>query len=163
MELAQVKSILHQTEVGELLTDGMGCSEPILSKKEEKIIDNFFVYFANKNTHTVSGPVARIGLQADNCTIDYLISCDEQPFSFMPKDTMQIKYPTLTLQNYEKYEMCYSKMRTVAFKNNCTKFEKKAIADYMAAFKAVIAPEMQKLYEEMVPSFFEWVKRESGE
>ena len=36
MELSQIKSILHQTEVGELFTDGMGCSEPIVTKKERK-------------------------------------------------------------------------------------------------------------------------------
>lgn len=50
MELMQVKSLLHKTEFGELVVDGMGCSEPVLSRKQGVLIDNFFIYLADKKS-----------------------------------------------------------------------------------------------------------------
>ena len=160
MELTQVKSILHQTNVGELLTDGMGCSEPILSIKGEKVIDNFFVYLANKKVCNISGPIARIGLDAEDGVIDYLISCEDRPLSLGPKDVTSIEYPTIQKDDYENYGHSYAKLRSIAFKANCTAKEKKIISDYLIAFKQVVAPQMIKLYEEMTPSFFEWARSE---
>lgn len=161
MELTQVKSILHQTEVGELLMDGMGCSEPILSLKDGMLIDNFFVYFANKKACVVSGPIARIGIHAGDATVSYLISCDEAPFSVGPKDTITIAYPVLLTEDYERYGCLYAKMRAIAYKRDCSEEEKRVIADYTEALKNVVAPAMMKLYEEMTPSFFEWVRSQT--
>jgi hypothetical protein len=158
MELTQVKSILHQTEVGEMLMDGMGFSEPILSLKDGKLIDNFFVYLANKKTCTVSGPIAKIGLLADTSEIAYLISCEDQPFSLLPQDTMAITYPSLLAEDYAHYGCLYAKVREVAYKSDCSESEKQTIAEYMAALEKIIAPAMMKLYEEMTPSFFAWVR-----
>ncbi len=157
MELAQVKSILHQTEIGELLMDGMGCSEPILSMKAGRLIDNFFVYFANKQKCTVSGPVAKIGIQADAAEIDYLISCEEHTFSLAPNATMIIDYPSICAEDYTHYGYLYTKVRDIAYKSVCTESEKQTIEEYMVVLKKIIAPAMMKFYQEMVPSFFMWV------
>lgn len=158
MELSQVKSILHQTEVGEMLMDGMGCSEPILSLKDGKLIDNFFVYFANKKNCTVSGPIAKFGLLADTSEIAYLISCEDQPFSLLPQDTMAISYPSLLAEDYAHYGCLYAKVRKIAYKSNCIESEKQVITEYIATFEKIISPAMMKLYEEMTPSFFAWVR-----
>ena len=162
MELTQVKSILHQTEVGEMLMDGMGCSEPILSLKDGKLIDNFFVYFANKKNCTVSGPIAKIGLLADTSEIAYLISCEDQPFSLLPQNTMAITYPSLLAEDYAHYGCLYAKVREVAYKSDCIESEKRIIAEYMAALEKIIPPAMMKLYEEMTPSFFTWVRSQQA-
>lgn len=135
MELTQIKSILHQTEVGELFIDGMGCSEPILSIKDEMLIDNFFIYLADQKVCTVSGPIARIGLQADSAVIDYLSPCVENQFSLGPKDTMRVVYPHLHAEDYEHYGCLYAEMRNIAYKPNCTDAEKQIIADYLTALK----------------------------
>jgi len=162
MELTHVKNILHQTEIGELMTDGMGCSEPILSLISGKLVDNFFVYLADQKTCTVSGPIARIGLHADTATIVYLTSCEEKPFSLGPKDTMTVSYPALLAEDYAQYRSLYAKIRAIAFKRNCTEDEKQSIADYITALRRISAPEMMLLYEEMTPSFFEWVRSQLG-
>lgn len=162
MELAQVKNILHQTEIGELLMDGMGCSEPLLTFKDEKLIDNFFVYLANKKAHVVSGPIARIGIHADEATVDYLISCDKAPFSIGPKETITIEYPAILAEDYERYGSLYAKIRTIAYKCDCSGVEKQVIVDYIAALRKIVAPAMMKLYEEMAPSFFEWVRSQTA-
>lgn len=158
MELIQVKSILHQTEVGEMMVDGMGCSEPILSLKDSKLIDNFFVYLANKKSCTISGPIARIGLNADNSEVEYLISCEAQPFSLAPQETITITYPSVLAEDYENYSRLYAQIRHIAYKNDCTPSEKQIIKEYISSFRKVIVPATMKFYEEMVPSFFIWVQ-----
>lgn len=160
MELIQVKSILHQTEVGEMMVDGMGCSEPILSLKDSKLIDNFFVYLANKKSCTISGPIARIGLNADNSEVEYLISCEAQPFSLAPQETITITYPSVLAEDYENYSRLYAQIRHIAYKSDCTASEKQIIKEYMYAFKKVIAPAMMRFYEEMVPTFFAWIQNQ---
>lgn len=158
MDLVQVKSILHQTEVGEMMMDGMGCSEPILTLKGDMLIDNFFVYLANKKTCTISGPVAQIGLNANNSEVDYLISCEAQPFSLTPQETITITYPSVLAEDYDNYSRLYTQIRHIAYKSDCTPSEKQIIKGYMSSFRKVIAPAMMKLYEEMAPSFFIWVQ-----
>ena len=118
------------------------------------------MYLANKKAHTISSPIARIGLHADSCTIEYLISCEEEPFSLSSKDTLRVNYPTFSAQDYENYALLYAKVRNMAFKMGCTKTEKQIVMDYMVARQKIIAPEMMKFYEEMAPSFFEWVEKE---
>ncbi len=81
MELKQVKALLHQTECGEMFMDGMGCSEPILTQGNAGLIDNFFVYLVDKPAGTASGPLARMGLQAESGALSYFISANEHPFS----------------------------------------------------------------------------------
>lgn len=74
MELKQVKALLHQTKCGEMFMDGMGCSEPVLTKDGTGLIDNFFVYLIDKRAGTASGPLARMGLHAESGALAYLLS-----------------------------------------------------------------------------------------
>ena len=163
MELIQVKNILHQTVGGDLFMDGMGCSEPILSAKENKIIDNFMVYFVDPQKSIVSGPVALVGLQADNKTVEYFNPCDDKMFSLAPRAVMKINFPSFTEHDYETYRQYYKSIREIAYKSDCCSNEKKTIENYFLALKKVVAPEMLKLYEEFVPEFFEWIRKEIGQ
>lgn len=160
MELMHVKALLHQTEFGELVVDGMGCSEPVLSRKQGVLIDNFFVYLADKEAGKVSGPIARVGLCAETGKLDYLISCEEQPFSVGPADIIDQAYPMFSRDEYMRYASLYAEIREIAFKENCTESERRAIRDYYAAWKAVISPSLRGLYEELAPSYFAWMFRE---
>lgn len=101
--------------------------------------------------------LARIGLQADAATIDYLTSCKEYPFSIGSKSTIKIGYPIISAEDYENYSQLYSALCNIVFKANCTKSEKQIIADYLTALKKITAPAMMMFYEEAVPAFVEWV------
>ena len=160
MELIQVKNILHQTVGGDLFMDGMGCSEPILSINKNKIIDNFMAYFVNFQESITSGPVVLIGVQADNRTVEYINHCDDKMFSLAPRAMMKINFPSFTEHDYEEYRNCYKSIREIAYKRDCCSNEKKVIRNYFLALKKVVAPEMLKLYEEFVPEFFEWIRKE---
>lgn len=160
MELLQVIGIFNRIAGDKLLRDGMGFSEPIVSMENGNLVDNFFVYYVNIEGNLVSGPVARIGIRADSAEIEYLVFCDDQPFSLGPYETMTISKHNITEQDFKVYEKCYKNVRKIAYKANCTVSEKKDIIDYLQVLKKNIVPEMLKLYEEMVPSFFVWVRKE---
>lgn len=160
MELIQVKHILHQTECGELFVDGMGCSEPILTRTEDGLIDLFFVYYANKKAGTFSGPVARIGLNAERGRLVSLESCYEKPFSVKPDELVVGKPQLVTDEQYEKYCRLYPEVRNLAFRESCTDSEKELLADYEKAFRAVVNPALFPFYLELAPAFFTWLSNQ---
>lgn len=103
MELKQVKALLHQTACGEMFMDGMGCSEPILTQGNAGLIDNFFVYLVDKPAGTASGPLARMGLQAESGALSYFISANEHPFSVPPSCTIHVSPAMASSEDYENY------------------------------------------------------------
>lgn len=121
-----------------------------------------FAYLVNKKERVVSDPIARIGIYAGDATVSYLISCDKAPFSIGPKGTMTTEYPVLLAEDYERYECLYAKMRAIVYKCDCSETEKQIIVDYIVAFRKTFAPAMMKSYEEMAPSFFEWVRSQTA-
>lgn len=160
MELKQVKALLHQTKCGEMFMDGMGCSEPVLTKDGTGLIDNFFVYLIDKRAGTASGPLARMGLHAESGALAYLTSADERPFSILPGDTVPVNSPAVSNKDYENYSALYAEVREFAFRENCTTSEKTALSNYLAALKSVVSDSLYPFYEELAPAFFEWARHE---
>lgn len=160
MELKQVKALLHQTKCGEMFMDGMGCSEPVLTKDGTGLIDNFFVYLIDKRAGTASGPLARMGLHAESGALAYLTSADERPFSVLPGNTVSVNSPAVSNKDYENYSALYAEVREFAFKENCTTAEKTALSNYLAALKSVVSDSLYPFYEELAPAFFEWARHE---
>ncbi len=135
MELKQVKALLHQTECGEMFMDGMGCSEPILTQGNAGLIDNFFVYLVDKPAGTASGPLARMGLQAESGALSYFISANEHPFSVPPSCTIHVSPAMASSEDYENYSSLYAEIRKFVFKQNCTDSERSILSDYLTALK----------------------------
>ena len=160
MELKQVKALLHQTKCGEMFMDGMGCSEPVLTKDGTGPIDNFFVYLIDKRAGTASGPLARMGLHAESGALAYLTSADERPFSVLPGDTVPVNSPAVSNKDYENYSALYTEVREFAFKENCTTAEKTALLNYLTALKSVVSDSLYPFYKELAPAFFEWARHE---
>lgn len=160
MELQQVKALLHQTKCGEMFMDGMGCSEPILTKNDTGLIDNFFVYLIDKRAGTASGPLARMGLHAESGALAYLYSADEQPFSVLPANTIPVNLSDVSNKEYETYSALYAEVRKFAFKRNCTDAEKITLSNYLIALKRVVSASIYPFYEELAPAFFKWSKQE---
>lgn len=162
MELKQVKALLHQTKCGEMFIDGMGCSEPILTKDETGIIDNFFVYLIDEHEEVTTGPLARIGLYAESGTLAYLTSADEHPFSILPTSTIHVNFPTVSFDDYDSYSVLYAEVRKYVFKRDCTVAEKSVLLKYLTALRNISSDSLFPFYEELAPSFFEWSRRELG-
>lgn len=162
MELIQVKRMLHQTECGELLMDGMGCSEPVLIRAEDGLVDLFFVYYANKKAGTFSGPVARIGLDAERGVLVSMESCYEKPFSVAPDGVIAGKPQLVTDEQYEEYCRLYPAVRELAYREVCTDQEKAVLAGYDKALRAIVNPALFPFYQELAPAFFTWLSELLG-
>lgn len=160
MELKQVKALLHQTECGEMFMDGMGCSEPILTQGNAGLIDNFFVYLVDKSAGTASGPLARMGLQAESGALSYLISANEHPFSVPPSCTIHVSPAMASSEDYENYSSLYAEIRKFVFKQNCTDSERSILSDYLTALKSVVSVSLYPFYTELAPAFFQWAEKE---
>lgn len=156
MDLKQVKSVLHQSECGEMLLDGMGCSEPILTKTENGLADNFFVYLANKKESIYSGPIAKISLLADSGSIIKIVSCNDEPFSVPPTETIKTNPFLPSEQDYKEYSALYAKMRSIAFKIPCSSSEQQVLSAYMDSLEKVVNKSLFPFYKELAPAFFEW-------
>ena len=160
MELKQVKSRLQQSPFGELLTDGMSCSEPILTLGETGLIDNFFAYLVSRHTRAASGPLARMALDAEHGNLLSLVSAEEQPFSVSPTSTITLVSPSYTTEDYAAYALRYAKVRDFAFKQDCSAEEKETLSVYLSSLKVVTSSTLFPFYEEMAPSFFAWAAHE---
>lgn len=160
MELRQVKSILHQSECGEMFLDGMGCSEPILTKTESGLVDNFFVYLADKKGANYSAPIAKISLQAETGSIIRIASCNDEPFSVPPTETIKADSFIPSEQDYKEYSALYAKMRSIAFKTTCSSSEQQVISAYLDLLEKVVNKSLFPFYKELAPSFFEWATNE---
>lgn len=160
MELRQVKSILHQSKCGEMFLDGMGCSEPILTKTEHGLVDNFFVYLANKKEATYSAPIAIISLQAETGTIIKMVSCNDEPFSVPPTETIKADSFIPSEQDYKEYSALYAKIRSIAFKTPCSSSERQVISAYLESLEKVVNKSLFPFYKELAPAFFEWATNE---
>jgi len=156
MELDQVKGILHETECGKLFFDGMGCSEPILTADQNGLIDNFFVYFVNRDAGTYSGPVARIGLYAERKTIAYIENSEDMPFSIAPSATIVVGNRSVLPEEYKRYVSLYARIREFAFNEQCSDEQRTLLSEYLDALLSVTKEAVFPLYKELAPSFFTW-------
>lgn len=156
MELAQVKSILHETECGKLFFDGMGCSEPILTADKNGLVDNFFVYIVNRDAGTYSGPLARIGLYAEEKTVAYIENSEEEPFSIAPSAVLAVGNRSVLPEEYERYASLYARIREFAFNEQCSDEQKMLLSAYLDALFSVTKEVVFPLYKELAPSFFIW-------
>ena len=88
------------------------------------MIDNFFVYLVDKPAGTASGPLARMGLQAESGALSYFISANEHPFSVPPSCTIHVSPAMASSEDYENYSSLYAEIRKFVFKQNCTDSKK---------------------------------------
>ena len=158
MLLNEIKDALLQTDCGEFLRDGMGCSEPLPLDTPDGLLDNCFLYMYNRKTNTYSAPVARIGFFADKKEMVYFISCYEKPFSSRPEETFEARISRE--ERYGKYpafEKLYNQVRPLFYKDECSIEEKRLLLEFANAFEEYIDESQRVFYKEAVPPFFTWL------
>ena len=163
MLLNEIKDALFQTDCGEFLRDGMGCSEPIPVPTPDGMLDNCFLYMYTRETNVYSAPVARIGFFAEKKEMIYFVSCYDKPFSDPPEKTFEssITRP----ERYEKYpafEKLYNIVRPLFYKEHCSIDETRLLLEFANTFEDYV-DEHQRYYKEEVPQFFTWLSSQVSE
>lgn len=158
----KVKSLLLQTRFGEEFSDGMELSEPILTQSGSGLTDNFFAFLADMNSDTVTGPLVRAGLRAEDGWLEYMISCREAPFSVPPTDTLEAPSPDFSPADYARYASAYARLREFAFQESCSDEEIAILESYLTALRRVVSSSLLGFHEEVAPSFFQWASAQLG-
>ena len=163
MKLKQLKNILWQTEFGQFFETGMVCSVPLPVKTPEGMNEHCFWFRYDGNKNIFSGPVVRISYNADSKKGIDFIPCSVKPFfSVAPNVVIHAKKTAKErFDKYPKFEEMYNLARPIFYKENCTEEEKRLLSEFYKSFKDYEDESLMVFYRELVPSFFEWLERET--
>lgn len=148
-----VKASIYKTDCKKYIKEGFSCSDPIITKDEHGLIDNFFIYAANRNESLVTPPIVAFGIYADTKETAYVKQGAKDP-----KAQENIK--TLTTNKNElrnKYAALYSEIREFVFED-CNSEQAQQLHEYISSLKALVGQTLWTYYKSTSPMFFEWAK-----
>lgn len=154
MTLNEVKRTIMKTECKMFLCDGLTCSEPMLTRDEKGLIDNFFIYSSNREKTEFSKPIIIFGIYAELCEIAYIKECPEN--RNMIKGIKLVENDSL-FDSFRRYSEIYPYVREVAF-TDCNENDKKKVLEYYDCFKSITNNVVWNYYKEVAPQFIEWVE-----
>ena len=158
ISLMESKARIFRTEYKNLMYDGMCCSEPILTKGDKGLIDNFFVYSSNQEGTTFSSPRSVFGIYAEAGTAAYRM--EEIPIERGLYSTdAPVDAPNET---YERYVSLYPVIREIAF-TECDTEGREHLRQYMHDLEMISGPVIWGFARKLFPTFFDWADRQMRE
>ena len=163
MELKQLKNILWQIDFGQFFENSMVCSIPIPVKTTEGMHECCFWCRYDWEKNVFSGPVVRLSYNAERKKCISFVFCKGGHFfSAAPNEIIHAKKTAgERAEKYPKFEEMYNLARPVFYKENCTDGEKQLLSEFYRSFKDYVDESLMVFYRELVPSFFEWLERET--
>ena len=159
MNLLQVRRALFQSECRKYIKEGMSLSEPIPSKCDDGIIDNYFLYYEDLEEHIISGPTSAFGINSETRTMVYVKTASECQFPIGIDQEIVVEKNLLDIQKfYEKYYAMYETTREIVFCEDCTKDQKDMLADYYMNFSMMFDKRVLALYKALSPEYFQWLE-----
>lgn len=162
MKLKQLKNIFQQIEFSQFFKTGMISSEPIPVKTSDGMDEHCFWCICDREENVFSGPVVRLSYNADRKEGIDFIPCDAEPFFSMgPNEIVHaVRTSEERAEKYPKFEEMYNLARPIFYKENCTEEEKHLLSEFYKSFKDYVDKSLMVFYQELVPSFFEWLGRQ---
>lgn len=159
----QIYQALFSSGIEEYIPDGISISHPIVSIYAGTIVDCFLLYVLTEDgtKHTV--PTARVIIDVENKKMIDFKTTKEQPFRVYEgidyySDEQKDFCMDIMQEAEMEYQSTYMKVRKVAFLDKISENDKKIIARYIKALKAVERIHLQPFLFELGNPFFEWVK-----
>ena len=143
----EIQEIIFNNEFAELIPDGMILSEPVASKKNKKVIDNFFVM---RRGGAFAVPVYKFGVCIKDKTIEYV---EEYKEVNIPKAQ---KSEGLTLEEYREYTSLYGEVRGM-FAGELPA-DKEKLGKYLTYFFKLVDKHLLAFYNELSPMFFVFLR-----
>lgn len=156
MTLEQVKATVTDLDLRDVLKEGLCLSEPILSRTEDLVIDNFFTYGIDYEEKAYTQPLKQFGIDAQNKQVLYVkeySSCKSE-LIIVPAASWDSYDPG----SYSAYSELYGKVRNVFGQISMIASEKSLLVDYCNALKHQVDEGMWPFYINLYPGFFEWIK-----
>lgn len=161
MTIHQVKEAIFRTECENIILDGLCCSEPIMEKKGDTIIDNYFVYAMDREKKSYSGPITSFGICSEQCRVEYVNKNLTGMTGHREEETYRAKnWQEYDVDAYNEYVTLFSVVREFLLKKGCTIEEKNTLGKYVASMKKIVDDALWPIYIELFPSFFDWCNSE---
>ncbi len=151
--LREIKSKIFLTEAKEYIYDGMCISEPIMTMKNNHIIDNYFVYACDETQTSFTRPLLCFGILSEKNELDYVTqetNITEETITLKSKKDIEI-----VNKGYEHYSEIYPKVREFVFQD-CNEEQKQLLKDYLDNLFTISGEVLWDYYNRLFPSFFEW-------
>lgn len=155
--LREIKAVIFKSDCKDFICEGLCCSEPIITKDENGLIDNYFIYACDNKGTKYSKPLAAFGIYSEdgktaykNVSLDFadIEYCDNNP-----ADEKEV------LKAYDSYVDLYPQIRNIAY-TECDDTQKKLLAEYVTALKTFSGPVLWEFYRKLSPMFFEWAQQQ---
>lgn len=149
-----VMASIYRTDCKKFIKEGFFCSDPIITKDENGLIDNFFIYAANRDESLVTPPIVSFGIYAEIKKTAYVKQGTKEPKAQEnPKELLANKRE---LRN--KYSGLYSEIREFVFKD-CNSDQAQMLQEYISSLKALVGQTLWTHYQSTSPMFFNWAKK----
>lgn len=159
MNLKQVKNALFQTECAECVRDGMCCSEPLMTRDEKGIIDNYFIYGENSERKSYSGPLVSFGVYSEAKKAAYIDYGQKKWFFRSSEDEIQAAtWDRYDEEAYSRYLAAFPQVREFLFEKDCTHEQKEILRTYIKALRRLTDDALWPMYRELAPEFFKWAR-----
>lgn len=158
MTLYEVKKVIFRTECENLLFDGLCCSEPIMTKDNKGIVDNYFVYGLDRDNKSYSGVIVKFGIYSDSITVAYIDKDIKSKVRKGENDYFPAQnwgcYDNIA---YEKYVNTFSEVRDFVFEKTLNHEQKERLRTYIDSLKCIVDDSLWDIYISLNPLFYEWV------
>ena len=156
--LKEIKAVIFKTDCKDFICDGLCCSEPIITKDENGLIDNYFIYACDSKGTKFSKPLAAFGVYSDAGKTAYKnVSLDFADIDYCTNNPTNDEE---ALTAYDSYIGLYPQIRELVYKD-CDEGQKKLLVEYMNALKTFSGPVLWAFYNKLSPMFFEWAQQQS--
>lgn len=139
--------LLHSEPFSDLIPDGLSLSQPILSLKNNNIIDNFFV---STKSNGILKPIYKFGIIYDLKEIDYI----EKYEDIVYEKVLTCDYG-LTYDEFIDYKKAYSSVRQMY--SGSINIDKAVIIEYSSLLLKLVPDYLLDFYNNLSNEFFEFL------
>lgn len=157
ISLKKARSVIFSTECGKCIKEGLECSEPIITKDENGLIDNYFIYGSDGEGKHFTKPLVGFGVYTELEKTAYI----DKIFDLKDKDYVSSCEMDInkSFEAFDKYSETYPQIRELAYKE-CDKDEIEILKTYIENLRIFSGDILYSFYEKLYPEFFKWAYKE---
>lgn len=156
MNINQVKNVIAKTNCVDYIYSASFCSEPIMSKDSNgKLIDNYVIFYRNEDCTQISSPQCIFGIYSEKEEVTYIDDTISQKYS---EQLYQEKFcdEKLMIDARKQYIDLFPIVRRM-YQFNCD-IDCNVVSKYVESLKCISGDTLFAFYNQLFPSFFEWIK-----
>lgn len=143
-----VQQLLCSDGFSDLVPEGVVLSQPVISKKESLIIDNFFVMTKVREGYHL---IYKFGLNYNLKKLEY---CERYPSQTKIAKVQPIE--GLSLKDFQEYKKSYAYVRKMYA--GLDQVNTDVLKNYLKFLIQLVSQELVVFYNDLSPDFFSWIK-----